>query len=85
MQGLALEAASYMCQPFPTGVPTGFPLPPPVLLEGLTVSLWFISDTHCFLSQPGGCGWVAPWRIRMRPGCSGVSALGSPSLPCPVD
>ena len=45
MQGLALDAASYMCQPFPTKVPTGFlPLPPPVLPEGLKVSLWFISE-----------------------------------------
>lgn len=60
MQGLAVDAASYMCQPFPTRVPTGFLLlPPPVLREGLTVSLWVISEHHCFLSQPQGCGWVA--------------------------
>lgn len=40
VQGLALEAACYMCQPFLTGVPAGFLLPPPpVLGQGLTVSL----------------------------------------------
>ena len=58
MQGLAVDAASYMCQPFPIRVPTRFlPLPPSVLHEGLAVSLWFISE-HPLLPVPAPRLWL---------------------------